>query len=337
MTNGSTSPTGAAIPTSAWTARDRSRARCSRSCARSGRARARARLAFAPGPGPLQRAGEPAPRRDGERRGRRSAARRAGAAAGSHHQKLVVVRRPNRPDDDVAFVGGIDLCHGRNDTEGHEGDPQPVEIDPRYGDRPAWHDVQLEVHGPAVGDLAFTFRERWEDPTPVDHRNPVRGARRAGGTRAQATGPDAADASRPGAVRSPRGAGRPHVSRPSAALSVRARGRAQHRARVPEGVPARRAVGLLRGPVPLVRGCRRRTAPRRSGAHPELRLVAVVPRHPDRDGKFSGPPYRIGRERVFERVCRRRPRPGRRVRPRERRRHFRSMCTPRSASSTTCG
>ena len=34
---------------------------------------------------------------------------------GSHHQKLFVVRRrrPARPD--VAFVGGIDLCHGRRD------------------------------------------------------------------------------------------------------------------------------------------------------------------------------------------------------------------------------
>ena len=26
-----------------------------------------------------------------------------------------------------------------------------------------------------MGDLTETFRERWEDPTPVDHRNPVRG------------------------------------------------------------------------------------------------------------------------------------------------------------------
>src|SRR5262249_15820401 len=32
---------------------------------------------------------------------------------GSHHQKLVVIRHAARPQDDVAFVGGIDLCHGR--------------------------------------------------------------------------------------------------------------------------------------------------------------------------------------------------------------------------------
>jgi phosphatidylserine/phosphatidylglycerophosphate/cardiolipin synthase-like enzyme len=30
------------------------------------------------------------------------------------------------------------------------------------------------VHGPAVLDVDFTFRERWEDRTPMDHRNPLR-------------------------------------------------------------------------------------------------------------------------------------------------------------------
>ena len=97
---------------------------------------------------------------------------------GSHHQKLFLIRRPDRPERDVAFVGGIDLCHGRNDDEHHGGDPQPYELDERYGPRPPWHDVQLEVRGPAVTDLALTFRERWEDPTPLDHRNPLRLAMR---------------------------------------------------------------------------------------------------------------------------------------------------------------
>ena len=92
---------------------------------------------------------------------------------GSHHQKLVLVRRAAAADD-VAFVGGIDLCHGRHDDSSHHGDPQVVDLNPRYGDRPPWHDVQLQVQGPAIGDLAHTFRERWDDPTPFDHRNPVR-------------------------------------------------------------------------------------------------------------------------------------------------------------------
>ncbi len=92
---------------------------------------------------------------------------------GSHHQKLVVVRFRGRPDDDVAFVGGIDLCHGRNDDARHQGDPEAMAIDDRYGPRPAWHDLQMEIRGPVIGDLAETFRERWEDPLPLD-RGPWR-------------------------------------------------------------------------------------------------------------------------------------------------------------------
>ena len=90
---------------------------------------------------------------------------------GSHHQKLVLLLHHERPQDDVAFVGGIDLCHGRRDDERHEGDPQGERLDPVYGERPPWHDIQAEVRGPAVGDLVETFRERWNDPTPLEHRN----------------------------------------------------------------------------------------------------------------------------------------------------------------------
>jgi len=94
--------------------------------------------------------------------------------AGSHHQKLFLIRHPSNEKEDVAFVGGIDLCHSRNDDTRHRGDPQVYDLDERYGPRPAWHDVQVEVRGPAVTDLDVTFRERWEDPTPLDHRNPWR-------------------------------------------------------------------------------------------------------------------------------------------------------------------
>ena len=41
-----------------------------------------------------------------------------------------------------------------------------------YGPRPPWHDVQVAVRGPAVGDVETVFRERWEDPPPLT-RNPV--------------------------------------------------------------------------------------------------------------------------------------------------------------------
>lgn len=92
---------------------------------------------------------------------------------GSHHQKLVVLRSPSNPERDVGFVGGIDLCHSRRDNSDHLGDPQALPMAEAYGPTPAWHDVQLEVRGPAVPDLATVFRERWDDPTNADSHNPL--------------------------------------------------------------------------------------------------------------------------------------------------------------------
>jgi phosphatidylserine/phosphatidylglycerophosphate/cardiolipin synthase-like enzyme len=94
---------------------------------------------------------------------------------GSHHQKYVVLRHPGRPERDVAFVGGIDLCHSRRDDAEHQGDPQRQPMAKVYGDRPPWHDVQLMVTGPAVGDVEASFRERWDDPERLS-RSPVRWA-----------------------------------------------------------------------------------------------------------------------------------------------------------------
>jgi phosphatidylserine/phosphatidylglycerophosphate/cardiolipin synthase-like enzyme len=94
-------------------------------------------------------------------------------AGGSHHQKLVVLRYRQHPEWDVAYLGGIDLCHGRRDDHAHAGDHQPCPVGRRYGARPAWHDVQLAIRGPAVADLETAFRERWEDPAPLS-RNPYR-------------------------------------------------------------------------------------------------------------------------------------------------------------------
>jgi len=86
---------------------------------------------------------------------------------GSHHQKLVVIRHADRAEKDVAFVGGIDLCHSRRDDADHHGDKQCQAMAPVYGDRPPWHDAQVAIHGPAVGDLEFCFRERWDDRNPL--------------------------------------------------------------------------------------------------------------------------------------------------------------------------
>jgi len=86
---------------------------------------------------------------------------------GCHHQKMVVVRHPGRPEDDVAFLGGIDLDHGSRDDADHRGDRQSVGADPVYGPNPAYHDVQLELRGPVVREAEETFLERWQNPAAV--------------------------------------------------------------------------------------------------------------------------------------------------------------------------
>jgi phosphatidylserine/phosphatidylglycerophosphate/cardiolipin synthase-like enzyme len=68
-----------------------------------------------------------------------------------HHEKLVVV------DDEVAFVGGIDLTDlggDRYDTPQH----------PARG-RLGWHDVASRMRGPAVDDIARHVAQRWHAVT----------------------------------------------------------------------------------------------------------------------------------------------------------------------------
>lgn len=86
---------------------------------------------------------------------------------GSHHQKFVVIRHRGRPEEDVAFLGGIDLAHSRRDDARHGGDPQRQPFARWYGGSPAWHDVHLELRGPAVSEVEQVFRERWEDPAAL--------------------------------------------------------------------------------------------------------------------------------------------------------------------------
>ncbi len=68
-----------------------------------------------------------------------------------HHEKTIVV------DDQVAFVGGIDLTRfngDRWDTPQHQ--PRGA-----FG----WHDVAMRIAGPAVQDVAQNFAMRWEATT----------------------------------------------------------------------------------------------------------------------------------------------------------------------------
>eukprot|EP01094_Clydonella_sp_ATCC50884_P022040 TRINITY_DN4980_c1_g1_i1.p1 TRINITY_DN4980_c1_g1~~TRINITY_DN4980_c1_g1_i1.p1 ORF type:complete len:1036 (+),score=300.83 TRINITY_DN4980_c1_g1_i1:143-3109(+) len=101
----------------------------------------------------------------------------------SHHQKFVVV------DEDIAFVGGIDLCYMRYETKdypltdqhaeykdqlfpgrdygnlcitaGRKGDPRGDQVDRNTVPRMPWHDVHMSVNGPAALDVAYNFIQRW--------------------------------------------------------------------------------------------------------------------------------------------------------------------------------
>lgn len=86
---------------------------------------------------------------------------------GAHYQKFVVIRHGDDSTRGVAFLAGIDLCHGRRDDCNHRGDHQVVELARDHGPTSAWHDVQVAIRSPAVCDVETTFCERWEDSSPL--------------------------------------------------------------------------------------------------------------------------------------------------------------------------
>jgi phosphatidylserine/phosphatidylglycerophosphate/cardiolipin synthase-like enzyme len=212
---------------------------------------------------------------------------------GSHHQKMVVVRRRDRPDADVAFVGGIDLCHSRRDDAAHAGDPQSQPMDRRYGPRPPWHDAMIEIHGPATADVLATFLQRWNDPTPLDHDNPYRrvlqrAARmprhptplRDAVTRQVAAGPHQVQVLRTYPFKRPAFPFAAEGERTIARAYRRAFARATRLVYVEDQYLWSEAVARA-----LAEALRR---------SPRLQVIAVVPRFPDQDGRVSGPPNRLG-------------------------------------------
>jgi phosphatidylserine/phosphatidylglycerophosphate/cardiolipin synthase-like enzyme/uncharacterized membrane protein YdjX (TVP38/TMEM64 family) len=83
-------------------------------------------------------------------------------SGGSHHQKLVVV------DDQVAFVGGIDLTLHRWDVPEHRPqDHRRTEASGALYD--PFHDVHAVVSGPAAVALGELARDRWQ----ADRRRPA--------------------------------------------------------------------------------------------------------------------------------------------------------------------
>ena len=222
--------------------------------------------------------------------------------AGSHHQKLVVVRHPGDPDRDVAFVGGIDLCRSRRDDADHQGDPQPLPMSPAYGERPPWHDVQLEVRGPAVAVADAVFRERWEDPHSLDLRHPIARIRDMLG------GADLVADPLPQQPAEPPAAGdalvqvlrtypaiwpgypfAPHGERSVARGFTKALGRARRLVYLEDQYMWSPHIARVLA-----------AALRRS---PQLHLVVVVPRHSDVDGRWALPPNQVGRLQAMQ-VCR---------------------------------
>lgn len=217
---------------------------------------------------------------------------------GSHHQKLVVIRRRDDSSRDVAFVGGIDLCHSRRDDADHDGDPQAVRMGRPYGDRPPWHDVALELRGPVVADVLAVFAERWNDPHPLDRRTPYRMLlqRMARMPRHPKPLPETAPPPPPAgphAVQLLRTYGHKHPPFPFAPAGERSIARAY-------GKAFARARSLIyiedqyMWSTEIASGIARALE-----RNPELNVVIVVPRYPDADGRFSGPPNRIGQLRAL--------------------------------------
>jgi phosphatidylserine/phosphatidylglycerophosphate/cardiolipin synthase-like enzyme len=218
---------------------------------------------------------------------------------GSHHQKLFVVRHQGSPERDVAFVGGIDLCHGRRDDAAHRGDPQAPVMDPRYGKRPPWHDAALELRGPVVGDVLRTFTERWDDPHPLDRRTPYRMLLQRAARMPRHPEPLPAlfpvtGSAGPHSVQVLRTYGAKHPGYPFARQGERSIARAYEK-----------AFGLARSLIYLEDQYlwNERVAGRIARAlltTPQLRVIAVVPRYPDSDGRVSGPPTRVGQWQALD-------------------------------------
>jgi phosphatidylserine/phosphatidylglycerophosphate/cardiolipin synthase-like enzyme len=219
---------------------------------------------------------------------------------GSHHQKFVVLRHPGRPELDVAYVGGIDLCHSRRDDATHAGDPQPMGMAAAYGPRPPWHDVQLEIRGPAVADVEAVFRERWDDPQPLS-RNPVhllvdrvreheRRRRPLPGPLPEppAAGPHTVQLLRTYPARRGGYPFAPAGERSVARGYLKALERARHLIYVEDQYLWSADVASV-----FVAALRR---------EPELRLIVVLPHHPDQDGRLSKPPNLVGRGRALDRI-----------------------------------
>jgi phosphatidylserine/phosphatidylglycerophosphate/cardiolipin synthase-like enzyme len=214
---------------------------------------------------------------------------------GSHHQKFVVVRHRDRGKsiDDVAYVGGIDLCHSRRDELDHTGDPQSQPMAAVYGKRPPWHDVQVAIRGPAVGAVEYVFRERWTDPQPLSRAPWRRLADRIRGEQVKArplpsqhVDPPAVGTHAVQILRTYPSRRHGYPFAPSGERSV-ARGYEKALKR------ARALIYIEDQYLWSADVVEAFAAALREQTH--LRMIVVLPMCPDQDGRISGPPNEIGR------------------------------------------
>jgi phosphatidylserine/phosphatidylglycerophosphate/cardiolipin synthase-like enzyme len=222
---------------------------------------------------------------------------------GSHHQKFVVLRHADDPARDVAFAGGIDLCHSRRDDATHRGDPQAAPMAEAYGPNPPWHDVQLELRGPSVHALDTAFRERWDDPNNPDTDHPfawihdkLRHVRMKGDPLPPQLppppecGPHFVQQLRTYPKVRPPYAFAPEGERSVACGYSKAVKRAQRLIYLEDQYMWSAEVARLFADA--------------LAANPDLHLVVVVPRVPDQEGAFAEWPQKVGRWQAIE-MCRR--------------------------------
>jgi phosphatidylserine/phosphatidylglycerophosphate/cardiolipin synthase-like enzyme len=167
-----------------------------------------------------------------------------------------------------------------------------------YGERPPWHDVQLAVRGPAVADIEATFRERWDDPSPLT-RNPVnviservrRDDRRPAPLPEPLPDPEPAGHAN---IQLLRTYGNRHPGYPFAPRGERSVARAYSKV-IPH---ARRLIYLEDQYLWSAKVVRCFAESLR--ANRDLHLIAVIPLHPDQDGRFSMPPNLVGRQQALD-------------------------------------
>jgi phosphatidylserine/phosphatidylglycerophosphate/cardiolipin synthase-like enzyme len=210
---------------------------------------------------------------------------------GSHHQKLVVVQRAD-PDQDVAFAGGIDLAHGRRDDPRHQGEPQTIEMNLRYGPRPPGTTSSWSCTGqrsgtwPSASGSGGRTRPRWTTATRSGRGSPHRL------TPLPPERPDPGPAG-PHAVQVLRTYPSKHPRFPSAPRGERSIARAY-----------RKALGRARRLVYIEDQYLWSTEIARVLAEaldraPTLQLVAVLPPYPENPGRLGGVPEGVGRQRAL--------------------------------------